>query len=379
MIKKSVRDAESATFLDNNPDFDFTRTPVETYLFEHGEQAFDGIQNPDKVKSQLRKMQRMYTLTSKASDMHALLDQHYESAHQISMLSVEDFARVHLREKSHLRMPMFTMLKLLASAMQQQRSTHQFRELAISPAPQAIENPAGGVGPLQRIIPNWESLFSSLDMCECEHCKSVYSPAAYFVDLLHILLGQNGGAARKAIFRRRPDLLYTKLSCAHTETLIPYIDLVNEVLETYVAQGHVGDDDAKAHARFATQDTSSFTASDLAANPQHPNPDAEKDAKAAYAKLEGAAYPLNLPFDMNLETARQFLQEQNSSRFAVMKTFGNAVAHATSAEGIGISEREFEILTLKQLDGVTDAGIDTAQDLWGIPAGQTLSQMVAEL
>jgi hypothetical protein len=376
MIKKSVRDAESATFLDNNPDFDFTRTPVETYLFERGEQAFDGIQNPDEVKSQLRKMQRMYTLTSKASDMHALLDQHYESAHQISMLSVEDFARS-LEGKISLEDAHVYHAKALGVSDAAAEIYHQLRELAISPAPQAIENPAGGVGPLQRIIPNWESLFSSLDICECEHCKSVYSPAAYFVDLLHILLGQNGGAARKAIFRRRPDLLYTKLSCAHTETLIPYIDLVNEVLETYVAQGHVGDDDAKAHARFATQDTSSFTASDLAANPQHPNPDAEKDAKAAYAKLEGAAYPLNLPFDMNLETARQFLQEQNSSRFAVMKTFGNAVAHATSAEGIGISEREFEILTLKQLDGVTDAGIDTAQDLWGIPAGQTLSQMVA--
>ena len=32
-----------------------------------------------------------------------------------------------------------------------------------------------------------ESLFGSLDFCECEHCRSVLSPAAYLVDLLQFL------------------------------------------------------------------------------------------------------------------------------------------------------------------------------------------------
>ena len=32
-----------------------------------------------------------------------------------------------------------------------------------------------------------EQLFGSLDYCECEHCRSVLSPAAYLVDLLHFL------------------------------------------------------------------------------------------------------------------------------------------------------------------------------------------------
>src|SRR5262249_47184622 len=158
-------------------------------------------------------------------------------------------------------------------------------------------------------LPDWQSLFGPLALCGCEHCRSVYSPAAYFVDLLHILLGQNKGAARKELFRRRPDLLYTKLSCEHTETLITYIDLVNEVLETYVAQSHVGDAAARSHAEIATNDTSGFSSSDLLANPQHPNPVSAKDAADAYALLAKAKYPLTLPFDMNLETARQFLQE----------------------------------------------------------------------
>src|SRR5262249_38787026 len=35
--------------------------------------------------------------------------------------------------------------------------------------------------------PTMEALFGSLDFCECEHCRSVLSPAAYFVDLLQFL------------------------------------------------------------------------------------------------------------------------------------------------------------------------------------------------
>ena len=29
-----------------------------------------------------------------------------------------------------------------------------------------------------------EALFGSLDFCECDHCRSVLSPAAYLVDIL---------------------------------------------------------------------------------------------------------------------------------------------------------------------------------------------------
>jgi len=30
---------------------------------------------------------------------------------------------------------------------------------------------------------NWEKLFGSVDLCECDECNSVLSPAAYFVEL----------------------------------------------------------------------------------------------------------------------------------------------------------------------------------------------------
>jgi peptidoglycan hydrolase-like protein with peptidoglycan-binding domain len=377
VIKKSIVQPTVSAFLTNNPKFDFTTTPVDTYLHEQ-KQALEGIENPEEVSDRLRHLQRIYTLTANTVDMNVLVDLQYQSAHQISKFSVEDFTRSVTGKISAVNAEVYH-AKAVAISEAAVMLHHHLRDLAVSTTPSATKNLSEDTTALKS-IPNWESLFGSLDTCECQHCKSVYSPAAYFVDLLHILLGQNKGAARIEIFRRRPDLMYTKLSCEHTETLIPYIDLVNEVLETYVAQKHVGDGDAQTHAKDSTNDTSSFTAPDLAANPQHPNQKANDDANQAYALLKGATFPLNLPFDMDLEVARQFLQEQNSSRFEVMKTFGNATSHATAAEHLGISDREFEILTLKQLDGTTDALNVAVSDLWGKPIvtpGQSLGQTLS--
>ena len=40
---------------------------------------------------------------------------------------------------------------------------------------------------LLKHYPTMETLFGSLDFCECEHCRSVLSPAAYLVDLLRFI------------------------------------------------------------------------------------------------------------------------------------------------------------------------------------------------
>ena len=377
VIQKTIQHPGTRAFLEANPDFDFTQTPVESYLHAQGEAAFDGIDNPDEVKAQLRQTQRLYTVTANAVDTQALMDLDFSSAHQIAGLSLEDFAR---RVEGKIAPDKIPAYYDKAAAVTETTTMiyHHLHDMANSPAPSSIQS-ANGDPKVLDALPDWSSLFGPPTLCECQHCRSVYSPAAYFVDLLHILLGQNKGAARQELFRRRPDLKYTKLSCEHTETLIPYIDLVNEVLETYVAQSHVGDGDADTYARIATNDTSAFATADLVANPQHPNPNSAKDAADAYKLLAGAKYPLILPFDMDLETAREFLEEQKSSRFDVMMGFGDPASFATHAERLRISGGEFEVLTLMQLDGVTAAGIDEVTDLWGsptIPAGQTLGQVL---
>ncbi|MES2673778.1 MAG: neuraminidase-like domain-containing protein [Pseudomonadota bacterium] len=419
VIKKGIQNPEVNVFLANNPKFDFTLTPVEAYLQDQEEQVLQNIEDPESVKTHLRKIQRLYTLTANAADMNVLMDLGYESAHQIAMLSVEDFHQSMGEKISEDNARAYHAKALVvsdASVMVYQ----QLRDLVGTQSLNAAENlrvnfntPIGVPNDLGEIlnifpdtpgweipnnliprtnvlpgIPDWESLFGATGMCACQHCKSVYSPAAYFVDLLHILLGKNKGAARIEIFRRRPDLMYTKLSCQHTETLIPYIDLVNEVLETYVAQDFIGDKAANNHANGSTNDTSNFSESDLAANPQHPNAASLNDAATAYDKLKGAIYPMGLPFDMDVEVARRFLQKQESSRFEVLDTFKVASANAVASERLGITSREFEILTFKQFDGVTNAFIIDAhglprdfmaRDLWGIPIGRPFQKMLANV
>ena len=89
--------------------------------------------------------------------------------------------------------------------------------------------------------PTWRKLFGSLDFCDCEHCRSVYSPAAYLVDVLKFLDEGPKNQATPAktpldiLYSRRPDIAHIELTCENTNTSLPYVDLVNEVLENAIA------------------------------------------------------------------------------------------------------------------------------------------------
>src|ERR1044072_1667724 len=100
--------------------------------------------------------------------------------------------------------------------------------------------------------PDYAALFGSVELCECQHCRSIYSPAAYFVDLLQFIGPDSktnvvtpldvllGNPAKKwpdktDIVARRPDRAHIHLSCENPNPAIPYVDLVNEVLESYIA------------------------------------------------------------------------------------------------------------------------------------------------
>lgn len=76
------------------------------------------------------------------------------------------------------------------------------------------------------------------------HCQSVLSPAAYFVDLMKFvednvltptlsLPNQNHPLNLKL---RRPDLWTLELTCANTNEVVAHLDIINEVLENYIAK-----------------------------------------------------------------------------------------------------------------------------------------------
>ncbi|WP_322762908.1 neuraminidase-like domain-containing protein [Frankia sp. Cr2] len=185
-------------------------------------------------------------------------------------------------------------------------------------------------------IPDLRTLFGSLDLCVCDDCRSVTAPAAYLVDLLQFLADRplpGGGTLKDVILdpRRRPDLDEIELSCENTNRRLPYIDLVNEILENAVTPRPAG----------ASYPQTTWTEPELAAGPEHV-------LVSAYAKLAGEAYPWSLPFDLPLEEVRAYLRQLGISRHQLMETLlpGERLTDVGIAvECLGFSKAEADIMT----------------------------------
>src|SRR5262249_9008219 len=83
--------------------------------------------------------------------------------------------------------------------------------ISSSPVPAAIRNGQNKAMTLATASasPDLPTLFGSLDLCECDQCQSLYSPAAYFVDILKFLSDgplKGGHTPLEVLFDRRPDL-----------------------------------------------------------------------------------------------------------------------------------------------------------------------------
>jgi hypothetical protein len=141
--------------------------------------------------------------------------------------------------------------------------------------------------------PTLEGLFGEMDYCECEHCRSILSPAAYLVNLLQFIdlkqLDESGDEIlprtytqenpQDVLFRRRPDIQHLPLTCENTNTPLPYIDVVNETLEYFVTNnlkldnytGHSTDEDAMPEELLASPQFVTDKAYDtLAGKPLNP-------------------------------------------------------------------------------------------------------------
>lgn len=83
-------------------------------------------------------------------------------------------------------------------------------------------------------IPGYQELFGSLNYLACEECSSIFGSAAYFFDLLRITERYitNGTIPPNYTLRvRRPDLFSLPLTCENTNSRVPYVVLVNDVLK----------------------------------------------------------------------------------------------------------------------------------------------------
>ncbi|OQP60444.1 hypothetical protein A3860_33515 [Niastella vici] len=106
-----------------------------------------------------------------------------------------------------------------------------------------VNNDDSSVNDYLRRLEGYEEYFGETDYCKCSHCASIISPVAYFVDLMgfvkeHVLDVRFTGTNQAHIMnpkKRRPDLWDTLvLNCENTENLVPYLVIINEVLENFI-------------------------------------------------------------------------------------------------------------------------------------------------
>ena len=221
--------------------------------------------------------------------------------------------------------------------------------------------------------PNLESLFGSLSYCECEHCRSVYSPAAYFVDLLHWLEApdenlkgdlQSAKGPIHALLKRRPDLAHVALTCENTNTTLPYIDLINETLESFIfthlkALPNIDPvlyewvEGTLAGKTLEARDTGKTTAAELRAVPKYIIPEVYEHLATE------AVFPMTLPFHRPLEVVRTYLGHLGTNRAEIMQVFQTGAPSSPSEEDIsrervGLSPAMTSIITFKEDVGTKD-------------------------
>jgi len=406
--------SDVARFLDDNPDFQLDRFRVEHYIAEHKD-ALRGVEDREAAVSDLKSAQRVFKLNPTYRAVDALLTRNIDSAQQIYFMGQGQFVTA-LTDSGVNKIEAKQLYRKAASSYALALTLYGDLNQQINGGnPFAVAQHALHVLDAETqakiaALPNLQTLFGSLDYCECTQCRSVYSPAAYLVDVMRFL-GERGTqgtginaskSVRQVLLERRPDLGEIELSCENTNTALPYIDLVNEVLEDVIAppapvtlssaieadlvagpikpalltelvsksvaiaadaQVYAPDsrgqwairDAERAYKVFKTGATlrllptrQSFpSAAELRANPEYTNLD-------AYKKLKGEVFPLDLPFSLSNVQARSYLAHLGVPYPRLLELFQQKLADDVTLSPsdlqidcawLGITEAERQILT----------------------------------
>ncbi|MCI0364498.1 MAG: Tc toxin subunit A, partial [Phycisphaerales bacterium] len=367
-IEKNEISRGIAGFLSKNAHFDFAASRVHDFDKEIKAAAGN---DAAEVKRELMKIQRVFQVSPGPQAMATLLEHGLHSAYTVANIPRKSFMKTYSGILGGEEAASTIHQRASHMAAKTELAAMHMLEYSQGYLPQAAMGTAEyntALTVLQNHVPNYTELFGSPDICECEHCRSVYSAAAYFIDLLRFLRrgepNSNGKTPFDMLLARRPDLQHLPLTCENTNTVIPYIDLANEVMEYYTAHD--------ALTNFKGYDTGEATVEELRANPQNFNLE-------AYRKLKDAKYPFTLPYHQPLDVIRTYSDHLKVSRYEATKAMNPApsatTAKAIAAEALRISEEEHKVVAGKAFDGTADNtalyvyfGYNAADQLEGMSA-----------
>ncbi len=160
-------------------------------------------------------------------------------------------------------------------------------------------------------LPNYRELFGSQRSAACDHDSSLYSAAAYFVDLMRLIEAKITSPKGLSLNERRPDLVEIPLDAENTNTEVPYLTIVNEVL-------------AKALAKKLG--------------------DSQNAPETALRALATESHPSSLPFNAPLEEIRAYLKHFNIDLASIYELFQADPIHI-ARERLGLSVEEYTFIT----------------------------------
>jgi hypothetical protein len=282
------------------------------------------------VRNELKTISRVHALSPTTKSMEHLMNKGLTTSSLIAQIPKADFVAdaaeaitVPVAETVHAKAveTVFQNENLLLQILQMFQGTGL--NVIDGPDPVATRKSAiQGQLSQQGLELNIENLFGSMDQCICDDCTTVYSAASYYVDLLNFLRNNNldplkpnlnnsvagqpdavDGTVLGKLLRRRPDLGNLQLTCENTNTVLPYIDLANEVMESFIVNLDSFSIDAKSgpQAMIDVFNVGTEDSSELLSEPHNVN-------YAAYCTLSTSVYPFTLPYHLPLSAAREFLK-----------------------------------------------------------------------
>ena len=383
-----VRQVVSQILADGAAGFDIRSTRITDYS-RANPTAFGDLTGESLAAavSQLQRLQRAFQISVSAETMSTLLGLSFDAAHLVADTPRQAFLDTYAAQLGgqvtavaiHDRATFLNTRNMMLIAQASDLMTGLY-PLIISggQAGNGSSNPQAG---LIKQYPDLAGLFGAFDYCTCEDCTSVLSPAAYLVDILQFLNhnpNSAGHCPRDVLLSRRPDLAYIPLTCENTNTVLPYIDLVNEVLEAYVLY-------SDTPTQWAAHDTGDLTTPQLDAGPAFtldagaydiaqgapeplaPPPAVGPQTSGPYFTLSQACFPFSLPFNQPIAVARTHLGFMGSSRYAVLTAAQlnpDAVSAPLDAEYLRLDPYLYRLLTAFDLSGDA-AAVPTVGALYG--------------
>lgn len=241
--KQTAAHKLALTFIQSNPDFDIHSAD----LFHKPTLKKLKLDKPSKAATvkALQTKQRLYKLDTSSQVVDALMSKGLVSANHLALIPREKFIAEHAADLGMEKHEAENLHKRATGI--RNKSMHlwaSIRGTVASPLfrGSVLNTVSSDVQETFSNLPSYQDLFGTLDYCSCKECRSIFGAAAYLVDLQRIIDEYITKPNKTTILpelrftARRADIGEIELTCAKTNNLVPYLQIVNERLTAYAQQ-----------------------------------------------------------------------------------------------------------------------------------------------